>query len=67
MTRPVEVRCAAPHPTVRGWTCRARLYAAEPDTVDITPRDNGVPRGCLHLICPKCGTEYVACPRDRAA
>jgi hypothetical protein len=62
-----EIRCHAPHPRVPGWTCRTRLYAAVPGSVVIRERENGVPHGCLHLVCPKCGTEYVVCPSDRAA
>lgn len=62
-----EVRCTAPHPTVPGWSCRARLYAASPESVDIQPREGRVPDGCLHLVCPRCGTEYIVCPRRDAA
>jgi hypothetical protein len=67
MMHPSEVRCPAAHPTVPAWACNARLYAAVPGSVVIHERKNGIPHGCLHLVCPRCGTEYVVCPADRAA
>lgn len=56
------VHCPAPHPTVPGWVCNARLFDAVPGTVDLlaTP---AVPPGCVAVKCPRCGAVYVVCAR----
>ena len=64
-----DIRCEAPHPTVPGWRCRARLAGVFPGAFEIQPRAGDVPRECIALVCPRrgCGAEYVACPVEHRA
>ena len=62
--RAEALRCTAPHPSIPGWVCRARLVDAVPGTVDLEPGD-APPPGGIGVVCPRCGARYVA--RERAA
>lgn len=56
------IRCTAPHPTVPGWECRARLVDAVPGTVQVEQGERPPP-GCVLIVCSRCGARYVACAR----
>lgn len=54
-----ELRCTAPHPTVQGWVCRAKLNVRIPRGFEV--RDGEHPE-CVPVTCWKCGAEYAVCP-----
>ena len=62
-----EIRCEMPHPSVRGWTCRGKVYRAIRGTVEVEPRTNGIPPGCVEIVCERCKARYVVCPTKRLA
>jgi phage FluMu protein Com len=63
--RPEEVRCQAPHPTVRGWACRGLLFEAPTGSVELLEDRGELPPGYIRVRCPKCRAAHVV--RLRAA
>lgn len=66
MSRPVELRCNAPHPRIRKAECGAKVADVLAGSVAIIPAGRLAP-GCVLLRCRRCGAEYVLCPIPRAA
>jgi hypothetical protein len=61
-----EIRCAAPHPTVHGWTCNAKLADAPRTGYRVAVADR-TREECWIIACPRCGTKYHLCHVTRSA
>jgi len=65
-----EVRCKAPHPTISGWTCRAKLADVAPGRIVVRREHDKVPSGGVVIACGRCKTRWLlhpATPEQKAA
>lgn len=53
-----EIRCEAPHPKVRGWSCRARI-ADVAGAVEVVEQGGPSGPGDVRVVCWRCGTAYL--------
>jgi hypothetical protein len=59
-----ELRCTAPHPRIRGFTCRAKI-ATMIGAELVSHRPGRPPKDSLPIQCWRCGAWYRVVPEGR--